>query len=68
LALHLGIEEILSSYVLNKVSTWVGEIEKFSEIAITQLQAAYMAFTHVFLHGWSYIAWAVPMTSELFIH
>jgi len=42
------------------------EIEKLSEIAITQLQAAYTAFTHVFLHRWSYIAWTVPMTSELF--
>jgi len=45
---------------------WVGEIEKLSEIAITQPQTAYTAFTHVFLHRWSYIAWTVPMTSEFF--
>ena len=62
----LGTDEFLNSYVQNKVSTWVGEMEKFSEIAITQPQAAYTAFTHVFLHRWSYIARTVPFTPELF--
>ena len=56
----------LNSYVQNKDSTWVGEMEKLSEIAITQPQAAYTAFTHVFLHRWSYIARTVPFTPELF--
>ena len=45
----LGTDEFLNSYVQNKVSTWVGEMEKLSEIAITQSQATYTAFTHVFL-------------------
>jgi len=55
---HLGsaldTKEFLNSYVQNKVSAWVGEIEKLSEIAITQPQAAYMAFARVLLHCWSY--------------
>jgi len=54
----------MSSYVQNKVFSWVGE--KLSEIAITQPQAAYTAFTHVFLHLWSYIARTVPMSPGLF--
>ena len=62
----LGTDEFLNSYVQNKVSKWVGEMEKLSEIAITQPQAAYTAFTHVFLHRWSYIARTVPFTPELF--
>ena len=57
---HLGFaldtDEFLSSYVQDKVGSWVGEIEKLSEIAITQPHAAYSAFTHVFLHHWLYIA------------
>ena len=56
----------LNSYVQNKDSTWVGEMENLSEIAITQPQAAYTVFTHVFLHRWSYIARTVPFTPELF--
>jgi len=42
----------------------VGEIEKLSEIAITQPQAVYSAFMHVFLHRWSYIARTVPKSYE----
>ena len=47
------------------MSSWVGEIEKLSEIAVTQPLAAYVAFTYVFLHCWSYIARTVPMSAEL---
>ena len=41
-------------------------MEKLSEIAITQPLAADTAFTHVFLHHWSYTARTVPFTPELF--
>ena len=46
----LGTDQFLNSYVQNKVSTWVGGMEKLSEVAIIQPQVAYTAFTHVFLH------------------
>ena len=36
------------------------------EVAVTQPHAAYTAFTHVFLHRWSYIARMVPMATDLF--
>ena len=44
----LGTDEFLISYVQDKVTSWMGEIEKLSDIAVTQPQAAYAAFTHVF--------------------
>ena len=43
-----------------KVATWVSEMEKLSEVAVTQPQAAYAAFMHVFLHRWSYVARTIP--------
>jgi len=63
----LGTNDFMKSYVQNKVSTWVSGMEELTEIAITQPQAAYATFTHVFLHRWPYIARTVPMTSELFL-
>ena len=62
----LGTDEFLISYVQDKVTSWMGEIEKLSDIAVTQPQAAYAAFTHVFLHRWSSIARTVPMSQDLY--
>ena len=44
----------------------MSEIEKLSEFAVTQPQAAYAAFMHVFLHRWSYVAQTTPWSPELF--
>jgi len=62
----LGTDEFVKSYVQDKVATWVGEIEKLFEIAITRPQATYAAFTHVFLHRWLYLARTVPMSDDLY--
>ena len=51
---HLGSAE---SYVEEKVSKWKEELERLSEIAITQPQAAYAAYTHDFKSKWTYLAW-----------
>ena len=48
------------------MATWVSEMEKLSEVAVTQPQAAYTAFMHVFLHRWSYFARTIPWSPELF--
>ena len=64
----IGSEDFVASYVERKVASWVSEIEKLSAIAVTQPQAAFAAFTHVFLHCWSYIAWTTPWSSESFQH
>ena len=61
-----GIDEFLISYVQDKVFLWVGEIEKLSDIAVTQPQAAYAVFIHVFQHHWSYITHTVLMSHDLY--
>ena len=39
------------------MSKWKEELERLSEIAITQPQAAYAAYTHDFKSKWTYLAW-----------
>ena len=62
----IGSEDFVASYVRGKVASWVSEIEKLSVIDVTQPQAAFAAFTHVFLHRWSYIAHTSPWSSASF--
>ena len=44
----------------------MSEMEKLSEFAVTQPQAAYEAFLHVFLHCWLYVARTISWSLELF--
>jgi len=68
LALVLGTDYFVAGYVRDnyKVASWVSEIEKLLVIAIIQLQAAFAAFTHMFLHRLSYIARTTPVSLEFF--
>ena len=66
LGFAIGSEDFVASYVRGKVASWVSEIEKLSVIAATQPQVASAAFTHVFLHRWSYIARTTPWSSASF--
>ena len=66
---HLGSVIGTSAFigiVQEKVATWVSKMEKLSKFAVIQPQAAYAAFMHVFLHHWSYFAWTIPWSLELF--
>ena len=62
-----GIPAFVKGYVWEKMVTcqWVSEMEKLSEFAVTEPQAAYAAFMHVFLHHWSYFAQAIPWSPKL---
>ena len=62
----IGTPAFVEGFVQEKVATWVREMEKLSEVAVTQPQAAYTAFMHVFLHCWSYVARTIPWSPELF--
>ena len=42
----IGIQAFIESYVQQKVSTWVEELERLSSIAVTQPHAAFAAFVH----------------------
>ena len=50
----LGSRSYPEEYVRNKVKTWVQEILKLSEFAMSQPQAAYAAFSFGVRHKWTY--------------
>ena len=61
----LGSRSYLEEYVGNKVETWVQEILKLSEFAMSQLQAAYAAFSFVVRHKWTYFLRTTPGIEDL---
>ena len=61
----LGTIKFIESYVKNKVSEWVHEIEVLSTFAATQPHAAYAAFTHGFTSRWTFLARTTPNIGNL---
>ena len=51
-----GSRPFVECYVEEKVSKWKKELEHLSNIALTQPQAAYTAFTHGIKSKWIYLA------------
>ena len=64
----LGSRSYLKEYVANKVETWVQEILKLSNFAMSQQQAAYAAFSFVVRHKWTYFLRAIPDIEDLLQH
>ena len=52
----VGKPEYITEFVSLKVKKWVGEIERFAEIADSQPHAAYGAITHGPSTKWSYLS------------
>ena len=52
-------------FVEKKVSKWKNELEHFSDIAMTQTQAAYTAFIHGIKSKWIYLARTTPNIGHL---
>ena len=61
----LGSESFIESYITSKVSEWSAEIYKLAELANTQPQAAYGAFTHGLIGRWVFIMRTVPNIGDL---
>ena len=61
----IGKRSFIESYVQQKVTTWVNELERLSSIAITQPHAAFAAFTHGLTSRWTYLARTTPNTEDL---
>ena len=55
-----------SSYVANKVQGWVNLINELSNIASTQPQAAFSAFTKSLQHEWTYLQRVTENCGSLF--
>ncbi len=52
--------EFISDFVRRKVTHWIAEIEKLSEIADSQPHAAYGAITHGLESKWSCLSRTTP--------
>ena len=52
----IGTNTFIESYVTNKVSGWVSEIERLSQIAESQPRAAYADLTHGLSSKWTYLS------------
>ena len=56
----IGSRAFVESFAKEKVSKWKKELEQLSDIAIAQLHAAYIAFTHGIKSKWIYLARTTP--------
>ena len=61
----IGSRPFVESFVEEKVSKWKKELEHLSDIAMTQPQAAYTAFTHGMKNKWIYLARTTPNIEHL---
>ena len=56
-----------NSYVTSKIQKWVGHIKVLSDVAVTQPQLAYAAFTKSLQHEWAFLIRVVPGYGPLFL-
>ena len=63
----IGDQSGIVSFVSDKVSSWIKNVELLSEIGISQPQAAYCAFTRSLQSEWTFLQRVVLDCSQLFI-
>jgi len=56
----LGSRSFLEEYISEKVDSWVSEITKLAEFALSQPQACYAAYTFGLKHRWTYFLHTLP--------
>ena len=56
----IGSKEYKDEYCIDKVKTWSDELKKLAEIAKTQPQAAYIAFTKGYRSKFTYFMRTIP--------
>ena len=56
----LGLREFIDHFISEKISQWGEDLSLLAEIAKSQPHAAYAAFTHGFVHKFSYLCCTVP--------
>ena len=61
----IGTSSFTQSYVQQKVSAWIREVEHLSSIAASQPHAAYAAFTHGEISKWTYLSRTIPDIGDL---
>ena len=61
----VGSSEFVTSWVTNKVQSWVKEISVLSTIALSQPQSVFSALTHGDMSRWTYICRTCPNIDSL---
>lgn len=61
----LGSEEYCAQIVYDKVMEWNKELKLLAEIAMSQPHATFAAFTHGFVHKFTYLARTTPFKDHL---
>ena len=61
----VGSREYFEEYVNDKVTSWISEITKLAEFAVTQPQASYAAYTFGLKHRWTYFLRTLPDIQDL---
>ena len=61
----IGSDDFRVEYSKQKIAKWEAEVEKLSDIAKTEPQAAYAAYTHGEKHRFSYFMRTIPGMAEL---
>ena len=65
LGASLGSKDSTIQHVTAKVTSWCEELQQLAKVANTQPHAAYTAFTHGFVHKFTYLARTVPDIDHL---
>ena len=61
----LGSSEFTEQFVQEKVNNWISSLSLLSDIAKAQPHAAYAAFTHGFVHKFSFLCRSIPDVTAL---
>ena len=59
----VGSKEFIATY-LNKVATWVAQVERLADIAATQPHAALAGFVFGLRHRWTFIQRTMPTAGD----
>ena len=62
----IGSHEFRETYVTNKVTKWVEDVEELSQLAKDEPQAVYSCFTKAISHRWTYVQRTIPDIASLF--
>ena len=65
LGASLGSKSFIEDFIWDKISCWVSEIRRLSEIAKFQPQAAYAVFTHALTSRWTFLMRTAPSIEPL---
>lgn len=61
----IGNESFVEEFITEKVTKWVGEVERLSVFAKSQPHSSFAAFTHGLVHKWVYLCRVLEISEQL---